>query len=495
MPPDSCETKLSPRDARTLAFIALAALVVRVLPSSILHYQTFPDEIFQYYEQAHRLVFGSGVVPWEFHEGTRSWLLSLGLAGVMYACSLFSDSPQVYFFVCRTILGVLSLSVIYVAYQYAPLRQSFAGRFSAAFLCALAPYMAFFGAFALTEVVAAHLVFLAFVLFRQSWSRLALFRFVIIGVLCGLALWLRIQLTPLLPVLALYFCGTSGARWRSFGAGFIGVILVVGGILDAITWGTPFHSLWANIHANVAMGVSASFETTPFFGYFATALDHWIPVALLALLVLVGSVRQPIFALCGLVILVSHSFVPHKELRFLYPALCCFTVSLGFGIAQCAHWIAQAGSGRLRNVSGPIALAGVGVSIAAAFSVQPSGDWVRNSGNVRALLAIRDDPHLCGVAVRGISWSHTGGYATFHRDVPIFFDTAIAVDHFPSGFPMLTSVIVNGRELGEAGPYTVLLAEPTFEDDAFHKRQCFPHGGQSGFDETCIFDRVSGCVR
>ena len=42
-----------------------------------------PDESIQYLEQAHRLVFGYGVVPWEFRYFIRSWLIPLGLAGPM----------------------------------------------------------------------------------------------------------------------------------------------------------------------------------------------------------------------------------------------------------------------------------------------------------------------------------------------------------------------------------------------------------------------------
>ena len=33
------------------------------------------DEIFQATEQAHRLVYGTGLVPWEFQVGIRSWIL------------------------------------------------------------------------------------------------------------------------------------------------------------------------------------------------------------------------------------------------------------------------------------------------------------------------------------------------------------------------------------------------------------------------------------
>src|SRR4051812_12748598 len=35
----------------------------------------WPDEIYQSLEPAHRLVFGYGIVAWEFVEGARNWAL------------------------------------------------------------------------------------------------------------------------------------------------------------------------------------------------------------------------------------------------------------------------------------------------------------------------------------------------------------------------------------------------------------------------------------
>ena len=45
----------------------------------------FPDEIFQTLEPAHRLVYGYGVISWEWRLGMRSWVLPTFLAGVMRA--------------------------------------------------------------------------------------------------------------------------------------------------------------------------------------------------------------------------------------------------------------------------------------------------------------------------------------------------------------------------------------------------------------------------
>ena len=34
----------------------------------------------QYLEQAHRLVFGAGMVPWEYEQGVRPWVFPLLIA-------------------------------------------------------------------------------------------------------------------------------------------------------------------------------------------------------------------------------------------------------------------------------------------------------------------------------------------------------------------------------------------------------------------------------
>ena len=63
-----------------LAFVARAAIALS--GDFVLH----PDEIMQYLEPAHRLVFGNGVIYWEFFYGARSWLVPGLVAGVLALC-------------------------------------------------------------------------------------------------------------------------------------------------------------------------------------------------------------------------------------------------------------------------------------------------------------------------------------------------------------------------------------------------------------------------
>ena len=63
-----------------LALGFAARVAVAIISDVPLHY----DEVMQYLEQAHRLVFGYGIVPWEYREGTRSWIVPGFIAGILY---------------------------------------------------------------------------------------------------------------------------------------------------------------------------------------------------------------------------------------------------------------------------------------------------------------------------------------------------------------------------------------------------------------------------
>jgi hypothetical protein len=92
-------------------------LVVRIAVACGADHVHHPDEIFQVFEQAHRVVFGYGIVPWEFRFGTRSWLVPGLVAGVLQVCRLLgvTDSGS-YTLAVKLVLCVLSASLILSSY-------------------------------------------------------------------------------------------------------------------------------------------------------------------------------------------------------------------------------------------------------------------------------------------------------------------------------------------------------------------------------------------
>src|SRR3546814_15777794 len=74
-----------------------------------------PDEVIQYLEQAHRLVFGYGVIPWEYRYGMRQRLLPLLLAGPMKLGDLIAPASDLYLMLPRMAVAMLSISIMAAA--------------------------------------------------------------------------------------------------------------------------------------------------------------------------------------------------------------------------------------------------------------------------------------------------------------------------------------------------------------------------------------------
>ena len=79
-----------------LGVLVALAILLRLQPILVEPSAVWPDEIFQTSEPAHRLVFGSGLVAWEFQLGVRSWLLPGIIAGLMELSRIIGDSPDYY---------------------------------------------------------------------------------------------------------------------------------------------------------------------------------------------------------------------------------------------------------------------------------------------------------------------------------------------------------------------------------------------------------------
>src|SRR5687767_8504114 len=70
----------------------------------------WPDEVYQSLEPAHRLVFGYGMVAWEFIEGARNWALPGFIAFWFKLSQLFGlDAPAQYLGVVRTVFVAIAV--------------------------------------------------------------------------------------------------------------------------------------------------------------------------------------------------------------------------------------------------------------------------------------------------------------------------------------------------------------------------------------------------
>jgi phosphatidylinositol glycan class B len=420
-----------------VAGLIISAFMLRFVIAIFLPNIHHSDEIFQTLEPAHRLATGWGVVPWEWRDGIRSWLFPAFLYSFMQFFRLLDQSAFGALTGIAAAFSGLSLSVVIVGYLLGRRYLDLSGGLLVGGICAVWPDLVYFAPKTLTEVVAGHILVIAAYLahsadWRRDWASPKYFGS--IGLLLGLAFCFRFHLSLALLVVAIWACRSE---WRSrwvplFVGGAIPIILV--GSVDLVTWGTPFQSIWKNFWVNVVEGRSHYYGTSPPYWYFGKIISLWgAALVPLAGLFIVGARKVPLFALCALLIWLTHIPLAHKEMRFLYPAVPMIMIVAGVGSAIVIHSLKSAypKTDDMRIAAAALtcwvmmaALVGVGSS----FRKQ----WFQRREELAAQAAARVQSDLCGLGLVGVDWWHTGGYTHLDRPVPIYLHSASSYGSHPS---------------------------------------------------------------
>ncbi len=320
---------------RPLACCLAAACIPRLLDALLLRNFYAPDEIFQYLEQAHRLVYHQGFVPWEFQVGLRSWLIPLGLALPMEIMRWFSASPVPGLVLIRVLCSFASLSVVWCAVRWGQIYQGNRGAWLAGMLAALWPDLWLMAPHPMEEAFAAYTLLPAMhlaLLNRRSPKP----RYVLVaGFLLGLSFSLREQLAPAIAIAGIYLCGTTPKNWwRGIGMAVLPVLAV--GLLDWWSWGEIFRSFWMNVYLNLVVGIASHFFDSESPAYFPLNLLYgWLWGAVfLVWLAWRGAKQMQVAGWVALAILIEHSLIAHKELRYVFPGIALAVPLAGIGLAR-----------------------------------------------------------------------------------------------------------------------------------------------------------------
>ncbi len=443
------------------ALVLFVAAVPRVWAAIAEQGLFWPDEFYQSLEQAHRFAFGYGIVPWEFAEGARSWLFP-GLIGILWKAMALVGLSSAPALVIGAKLAMAALSVFGV-FLTMRLTLRLVERITenaelvrwsailAGLLAASFPALIFFGSKCMTETAAAPALVGAMLLVTKTRSseeaataatsvretKRALLRTFAAGAILSLAIFLRYQ-TGLFAV-AMFLLVLSELRWKealALAAGGVSVG-ILGGMLDAITWGKPFFSFVYYVQFHAKGGANA-WGVAPFPYYFLNTLRSCGPSAYVfavgLLLALPRFYRQVlVLAACVLV----HSFVDHKEYRFITPFIPLAAALTAAGVAWLVSFVEP--RAKLQLTSVPLWL-GLFVSsalfyrtthltfrrlghpgLAANLGDEGASVWHAAEGINRLLWKAGALPETCGITVR-FPWPSTGGFAYFHKDVPMVFD-------------------------------------------------------------------------
>ena len=385
-----------------------------LLPS--IHY---PDEVFQSLEQAYRAVFGYGLVPWEFRDGARSWLLPGLLSAPMWLGAKLAPGSDAYRYLAQGSIAALSSLTVVVGYWWAR-RFSRWHSLLAAVVLGTWFELVYFGAKALGEVVASCFLFAGVFLCSGRPDAQRTGRALLAGVALGCAFVFRFHLAPAIALAALWRCRVDFRNgWLPLLMG-ASIPLLVLGLTDWATWSVPFGSIINNFMANIVEGRSRFYGTSSPGWYAGQFVAHWGgAIAVIGPLALWGSRRQPLPLLVSLVIVLSHSAIAHKEYRFVYPAIPLILFCASLGSAELCRWLASV---RRRPTVEATAAIACGVawligSSALAVSDVMRPEWSRGRGGLE-LMSRAGSSAQCGVALM-VAWSWTGGYSSLHQKLPI----------------------------------------------------------------------------
>jgi phosphatidylinositol glycan class B len=316
------------------AWILALAFAVRMAAALLFPNIIAPDEVFQFLEQAHRLVFGQGIVPWEFQVGLRSWLIPLMLSGPMALAHMVFANPLAGLVFIRILLVLASLPIVWTATKWGGRFYGAQGAWIAGIFTALWPDLWLMAPHPLEEVLAADILVPAIYLVETCGARASLRRVFVIGFMLGSALTLRIQIAPAIAIAGIALCGGNIQRWRT-GLLAGALPLLANGLLDWIAWGEPFRSLWLNIYLNLFLGIAKDqFGTSP-AGYFIymMGLDWLWTLPALLFLCWRGGKHLPVAGYSALAIFITHNLISHKEYRFIFPAIALAIPLAGVGLA------------------------------------------------------------------------------------------------------------------------------------------------------------------
>jgi hypothetical protein len=462
--------------AGTLVFAV--GLAARLLPVFVFPGINHFDEIFQTVEQAHRLVFGTGLVPWEFVYGTRSWALPGALAGLMVVASVFGDGPDYYIPIIGFALAALGAGSALCAFLWGRRFFGTAGGIIAGTLTAVWIDAVYFGPRTLSDTVAAHLLVIALYASTPDRQRtIRRRRAIAAGALLILAGSLRVQLLPAIAVIGLWQSLTTFRHQR---LAYLGSGLLIGlfyGAIDGLTWSYPFQALWRNVAANLYYGIQSAHGVEPWYWYLRTLLEYWTGLsAIMFALCAIGAVWLPQPFVAALLVAVTYSIFGHKEFRFIYPAILLVVVVSGVGLSQVVSWVGDAlyhrGSSR-RDAAVATCTATLGLVILAQLTLavgsKPYNNlWIVGRDMLMASRYIARLKSVCGIGVIDNIWFVTGGYASFHHAVPLYWATSEGPPD-PDAIAFNTVVYDSGKPIGVG----------------YVERACF--------GQTCVAQRHGDC--
>ncbi|QPI71945.1 hypothetical protein [Sphingobium sp. Cam5-1] len=459
-----------------LLLLAFFVRVAALLPFSMHH----PDEIFQYLEQSHRLVFGYGTVPWEYRYGMRSWLVPL-LASPLVALGHFVAPSTILYAKLPALLPIASgLSITWSAWTFGrrmgPLQGLVAG-----FVAATWFEQIFFSVHLLTEVLATGCILPAAVLL--TGKDVSHRQWLLAGFLLGLAFILRFQYAPAIALLLLLSSGAHIRRcWIHIVAGGLVAMILSTGV-DLTMGQVPFSWIIENVQQNLLLNRSANYGVDPPTAFFSMIWQYWgwtaAPIFLFLLPVIE---KNRVIFYTALINILIHMAIGHKEYRFIFLSVTILVILAAMGTAELAARYAT----NRKFVKLALLLLWFGSSISLGLAEPMISRWTAFGSGMELARKYGTSSGSCGIALHRITFWQTGGYSYLHRDIPTYL----------TGWSDDDRMSLRDFRNAARGFNAVIAPQGAIPDGyGFRRLECAPpEAGWSPEDgHLCLYVRPGGC--
>jgi GPI mannosyltransferase 3 len=479
------------RDRLLIAAIVVIAVLLRSV-AAIVDSFYYDDEIGQYIEQAHRIVFGFGTIPWEYHFGMRNWLIPLFLTPSMALGNLIAPQSDLYLVLPRLCMAFASLPILWAAFTLGN-RTSRGHALAALFVSALWYEFIFFGTRTLSEPIAVALILPAAALGLSENARRS--HLTIAGLLLGLGVLLRFQYAVPIAILGLG-CLAVDARARILPL-FIGGVLAAtcGAAVDLAMGMVPFKWLFINFYQNIVANQSANYGVSNPFSYVADISIWWgIATAPLLALLMIGYRHQRLLVWAAVANLGLHMMIGHKEYRFIFLTVAIFMIVAAMGSVDVALWARQRFPKlRPKLLAAILAAAWAATSAELASSATMMPRWTSFEATLKAMAKVGRDPLSCAVAIDANLYWKSGAYSRLHKNIPIYVrlptnpadDASPKVPSGGSAFNMVIGADTLRDELPTS--YRPVSCRPAGVELSSHYLPRSAH-------QICIFRRAGPCV-
>lgn len=413
-----------------LLLAAVARIAVALTGDFILH----PDEIYQYLEPAHGVVFGNALTSWEFVFGARPFHIAGFVAGILFVLDWVGlGTPDYYIPVVKVVFCLVSLGLPVAMYFAA---RALWGERTAVVALLLGCFWYELVGFAhkpLSDMVSSYLIMGGMALMldrRRTDLRIAAGTFLLV-----LAFGVRYQTVTLTGFFCLFLMAALTARQNVVLLLSGLASLAVVGVLDHIAWGGFFHSILTNLAVNVELnnmgdpGGQAS--DIHFFLWFAWASVgvFWVVIGAALL-----TPRRYLLLLALLaVFLASHTLLIHKEYRFGFPWIPLWLLIASDLVARAMDLLKDRPWRRI--AAGTLAASlFAGISVAGIANRLPAQDelYLGYSHEHTKVNFLKPDPHLqvyrrlsregdmASLLENARPLSSSGGYYYLHRKIPLY---------------------------------------------------------------------------